>query len=602
MNSLQDFTAPPPGAATDIIPQLRHELARRRLDAFLVPRHESAPPCEQRLDWLLGFTGSRGLAIIATERAAIFVDGRYILQAREQITDEQIEHHRLTREDIAAWLRKCLAKDQRLGYDPCDYSFAEADWLRSICRDIGCDFVICRDNPADAIRQTRPPPPSGEICAHPLQYAGEDSSTKTQRIAESLHARQLDALALDRGDSIAWLLNARSRPMDAPHTPLVLSRAILHSDATLHWFVAKERPTPDLLQTLPADTHIHPPHAFAEIAESLRDKRVLLDKQSVSSATHMDLEKGGAHVSFGADPCQLPKACKNKAEREGARAAHLRDGVALCRFLAWLDGTGGGRGIDEIAAVRRLEELRQEGEHLQDISFDSIAGAGPHGAIMHYRVTEASNRPLQDGELFLLDSGGQYLDGTTDVTRTVAIGKAQAQHRRHYSLVLKGHIALAQARFPPGTTGTQLDVLARQFLWQAGLDYDHGTGHGVGSFLDVHEGPQRITKFSGDCALQEGMIISNEPGYYREGEYGIRIESLVLVTRPEAIAGGDEAMLGFETLTLAPFDASLIDVSLLSEGERAFVNDYHAKVRAAITPHLREESERAWLQRATREL
>ena len=601
MNMLQSFAAPPAGTATGRIALLRAEMSRRGLDGFVVPKREAAPPCEERLAWLLGFTGSMGLAVVTADNAALFVDGRYVLQAREQVADKAIEHCSLTRKCIAAWLGEHLKPGQNLGYDAWAHGVDEADWLGGLCQDMGCRLRPCADNPLDALWHDRPKPPDGEVRAHLLQHAGQASGDKLAQIAGELRAQNLDAAVLDQGDSIAWLLNVRA--WDAPHTPLVLSRLIVHADGGLDWFVAGNRLADDVPQHLPDGARILATDDFAEALGRLQNKRVLLDKNSAADAIRLRLQQAGAQLVFGDDPCQLPKACKNEVEQAGARAAHRRDGAALCRFLAWLDtAVAAGEPIDEIAAVRRLEGFRQAGGGLQDISFDTIAGAGPHGAIMHYRVSEASNRRLQAGELFLLDSGGQYLDGTTDVTRTIAVGEPSAEHRRHYSLVLKGHIALAQARFPEGTSGAQLDALARRPLWAAGLDYDHGTGHGVGSFLDVHEGPQRISKAGSGVDLRPGMILSNEPGFYREGEYGIRIESLVLVAPAAAIAGGEQEMLGFETLTLAPFDRRLIDIDLLDANEREFVDDYHARVRTEIAPLLEEDAERVWLEAATRPL
>ena len=600
MTSLQSFAPPPSGSAADHLALLRAELEKRGLEGFLIPKHEASPPHEERLGWLMGFTGSMGLGLVLRDAAALFVDGRYVLQASEQVTDKRIEQRSLTRKDIAAWLEENLGKGARLGYDPWAHSIGDADWLGQVCREIGAELVPCEDNPLDVLWQERPPAPNGVIRAHALEHSGKESSAKIADIAEELQHKRLDAAVLDRGDSIAWLMNARA--WDAPHTPVVLSRAILTSDGSLNWFVARERMEAELLEALPEKVRIRPPDDFAKALAALKDKKVLLDKSGSADAVRLCLEETGAEISFGRDPCQLPKACKNDVEQEGARKAHLRDGVALCRFLAWLDAVAESGNIDEITAVKHLEALRVETGCLQDISFDTIAGAGPHGAIMHYRVNEVSNRRLESGELFLVDSGGQYLDGTTDVTRTIAIGAPSQDYRRHYTLVLKGYIALARARFPKGTSGAQLDALARQALWSAGMDYDHGTGHGVGSFLDVHEGPQRISKGGGDVALEAGMIISNEPGYYRNGAYGIRIESLVLVTAGEEIAGGDKEMLGFEVLTLAPFDLSLIDVSLLDESERGFVNDYHHRVQQEVSPLLNNDKERAWLESATREL
>ena len=601
MAPLQNFQMPAAEAALDRVGKLRAELERTGLSGFLVPKHEASPPDEERLAWLLGFTGSMGLGAIAGGRAALFVDGRYVLQAREQVADKAVEQGSLTRKHIASWLGEALKEGNKLGYDPWSHNVGEAAWLARVCRKIGAELVACESNPLDALWANRPSAPSGIIRAHPLEYAGRESSAKINDIAAGLEKRGLDAVVLDRGDSIAWLLNVRS--MDAPHTPIVLSRVILSSDGSLDWFVPSGRLGESLPDALPSKVRVRAVEDFAGALKDLKDRKVALDRESAADGIRLHLENAGARLSFGDDPCQLPKACKNPVEQDGARAAHVRDGVALCRFLAWLDDAlENGSSVDEIGAVKKLEAFRLATGHLQDISFDTIAGSGPHGAMMHYRVSESSNRRLCEGELFLVDSGGQYLDGTTDVTRTIAVGAPNDEVRRNYSLVLKGYIALAQARFPEGTTGAQLDGFARRALWAAGLDYNHGTGHGVGSFLDVHEGPARISKGGGDVALCAGMILSNEPGYYRDGAYGIRIESLVLVTPEQAIEGGDREMLGFEVLTLAPFDSSLINVALLDAGEHAFVDAYHQRVREIVSPLLEDERERAWLEKATRAL
>lgn len=601
MESLQNFQTPAPEATLNRTGDLRKELKKADLNGFLVPKHEASPLNEERLAWLFGFTGSMGLGAVAGERAVLFVDGRYVLQAREQVPDKAVEQGSLTREHIAAWLGEALKAGDKLGYDPWSHNVDEAGWLARVCGDIGVELIACESNPLDALWKNRPPAPSGAIRAHPIEYAGKESSAKVKDIAGDLEKRGLDAAVLDRGDSIAWLLNVRST--DAPHTPIVLSRVILSSDGSLDWFVSAGRFGESPPDTLPPGIRVHAAEDFAAALKGLKGKQVALDKRSVADGIRLHLEKAGAKLSFERDPCQLPKACKNRIEQDGARAAHIRDGVALCRFLAWLDDAlESGKTVDEIGAVKKLEAFRIATGHLQDISFDTIAGSGPHGAMMHYRVSESSNRRLCEGELFLVDSGGQYLDGTTDVTRTIAVGKPNDEVRRHYSLVLKGYIALARARFPKGTTGAQLDGFARQALWSAGLDYNHGTGHGVGSFLDVHEGPARISKGGDDVALCAGMILSNEPGYYRDGAYGIRIESLVLVTPAQSIEGGDREMLGFKVLTLAPFDSSLIDVALLDAEERAFVDAYHQRVREIVSPLLEDEGERAWLEKATQAL
>jgi len=432
---------------------------------------------------------------------------------------------------------------------------------------------------------------------HPLAFAGTGSEEKRGDVAEILAADRHDAAVLTDPASIAWLLNIRGG--DVGYTPLPLSFAILHADSGVELFMDPAKLTAETRAHLGDAVQVQAPAALPPALDRLAGKRVRLDPGSAAAYLFDRLGKAGAKVERALDPCALPKACKNPAELAGARAAHLRDGVAVVRFLAWLDGRDG---VDELAAAARLEAFRAEGEHFRGLSFPTIAGSGPHGAIVHYRSTPDSNRVLQPGELFLLDSGAQYLDGTTDITRTVAIGPAGAEERHRFTLVLKGHVGVSRALFPAGTTGSQLDVLARQHLWRHGLDYDHGTGHGVGSFLSVHEGPQRISKMgAGAVALKPGMVLSNEPGYYKSGAYGIRTENLVAVVPAEAPAGAEREMLEFDTLTLAPYDRTLIDPALLDVGERDWLNGYHARVLAALAPLL-DDAARAWLTRACAEV
>jgi len=582
-----------------VIERLRAELARRGLDGFVVPRAdefqgEYVAPSAQRLGFLTGFTGSAGMAVVLGGRAAIFVDGRYTLQVRHEVDEACFEILHLTDEPPPRWLDQSLAAGQTLGFDPWLHTADQAETLRTACVRAGADLVACSDNPLDAVWDGRPPPPSGPVVPHALEHAGRSAADKRADVAATLAADRLDAAVLTDPASLAWLLNIRGS--DLAFVPLVLAFAILHADGGVQLFLDAGRLADGTAAHLGAGVAILPPEDFtiALAALARAGKRVRVDQGQAPQAVLTAL--AGAAIDRGPDPCALPRACKNTAELAGCRAAHRRDGAALVRFLRWLDGR---RDIDELTAARHLEELRRQGELYRGPSFPTIAGAGPNGAIVHYHATADSNRRLEDGQLFLLDSGGQYLDGTTDVTRTVAIGHPGDEERRRFTLVLKGHIALARALFPVGTTGPQLDVLARQALWRHGLDYDHGTGHGVGAYLSVHEGPQRIGK-QGQSAvpLKPGMILSDEPGYYKAGAYGIRIENLVVVSERGTPDGGDKSLLGFETLTLVPIDRALVDAALLDQEERDWLNAYHARVMAELSPLL-SGPDRAWLVRAT---
>ncbi|MGM0559984.1 MAG: aminopeptidase P family protein [Pseudomonadota bacterium] len=581
---------------------LRAELRLRGLDGFIVPRSdeyqgEYVPASAERLAWLTGFTGSAGFAIVLSDAAAIFVDGRYTLQVRNECDPEIWSYRHVVDAPRRAWLDEQLPEGGQLGYDTWLHSQREVDALKAECERVGGYAVACPDNPLDSIWDDRPEPPSSHVETHPQRFAGESAESKRQRLAGELNANQENAVVLTRSDSIAWLLNVRGT--DVPHCPLALSFAILHADGTVDWFIDSRRIPDEVADSLGSAVRIHPANEFAGALGDLSGKTVRLEPESAVAWIFDRLRGAEAEIRIGQDPCQLPKAAKNETEVAGTRAAHLRDGAALCRFLAWLDVAAPEGGVSELEASRRLLEFRRSGEHFRDTSFETISGSGPNGAIVHYRVTEESDRLLQPGELYLVDSGGQYLDGTTDVTRTLAIGAPSEEMVRNYTRVLKGHIALATARFPAGTTGGQLDVLARRPLWEVGLDYDHGTGHGVGSYLNVHEGPQRIAKRPDSVALQPGMILSNEPGYYKTGAYGIRIENLVVVQPAEQ--EGERSMLEFETLTLAPLDRRLIESSLLTQEERDWVDHYHARVQREIASQVDAETGR-WLEAATRPL
>jgi Xaa-Pro aminopeptidase len=572
-------------AAAERLGRLRDELARRGLDGLLLPmadehQNEYVPPRAQRIAWLTGFTGSAGLVVVLADAAALFTDGRYTLQARAQVDGSLFELRHVVDEPPTDWIAQRLGARQ-LGYDPWLFTADGVARFRAAAEKAGGALVPVDGNPLDAVWTDQPPPPLAPVVPHELRYAGESAGDKRARIAASLEA---DAVVLTATDSIAWLFNIRGG--DVAHTPLALAFAILRADATADLFLDRRKLTPGLEAHLGNAIAVREQAEFAAALAELAGKAVRVDPASAASWVFDRLEAAGARIVRAVDPCQLPKACKNEVELAGARAAHRRDGAALTRFLRWLAAEGWG--ADELQAAARL----------RDTSFDTISGAGPNGAIVHYRSTPQTNRRLESGSFYLVDSGGQYLDGTTDVTRTIAIGAPSDEMRDRFTRVLKGHIALATCRFPEGVSGSQLDALARLALWRAGLDYDHGTGHGVGSYLGVHEGPQRISKLPSTVALKPGMIVSNEPGYYKAGAYGVRIENLVVVTRVE-IEGAERPMLGFETLTRAPIDLNAVAPELLSAEERGWLNAYHAEVRAALRPAL-DADEAAWLDRATR--
>jgi len=582
---------------------LRKELAARDLAGFLVPRAdefqgEYVPPRAERLSWLTGFTGSAGLAVVLAARAAVFVDGRYTLQVREETDGALYEHRHLIEQPAERWLAEHFPTGGSLGFDPWLHTGDGLQAIREAVERKGGRLVATDANPVDAIWRDQPAPPIAPVVPHPLAFAGREASDKREKIAAELAAADLDAAVVSQPASLAWLLNLRGA--DVPRTPLPLGFAVIHRDATVDLFMEPLKLAPGLERHLGNGVAVQPPAAFGAALDRLGEgkRRVLVDRASAGLWILDRLKAAGAQVRLGEDPCALPKACKNPVELAGARAAHRRDGAAVSRFLAWLEAEAPKGGLTEMDAVARLAAFRRENEHFRDFSFDTISGAGPNGAIVHYRVSERTNRPIRTGELFLLDSGGQYLDGTTDITRTVAIGEPSAEARDRFTRVLKGHIALGSARFPRGTTGSQLDALARASLWQAGLDYDHGTGHGVGSYLGVHEGPQRISKVPNRVPLLPGMIVSNEPGYYKTGAYGIRIENLVVVVPIPAAPEGGPEMLGFETLTLAPIDRNLVDLTLMTAADVAWLDAYHARVRESLTP-LVDAKTAVWLARAT---
>ncbi|MFA9549524.1 MAG: aminopeptidase P family protein [Hyphomicrobium sp.] len=598
----QTFEAPAQRNLTaERIKELRKLMAQAGLNAYLVPRAdehqgEYVPPCAERLKWLSGFSGSAGLVIVTRKTAALFVDGRYTVQAHAEVDTDIFEVSSLPRGRIAEWLGKNLSRNQTVGFDPRLHTVAEIGRLETALKAKGIAIKPVARNLVDRLwGRERPVLPENPVSVHPLKFAGRSAQDKIAAIQKRLKTDGHDAAVLTLSDSIAWAFNIRGS--DIAHTPVALAFAIIPQNGKPELFIAPEK-LDHAARTHLAFAKISAPSALPGRLKALRKakKRVRLDPNT--AAWWFARTLGGAgRIAAATDPCLTLKAVKNAAELKGAGAAHLRDGAAVTRFLAWLDQEAPSGQIDEIAAVCKLESYRRATKQLREISFDTIAGSGPNGAIVHYRVNETTNRKIRPGELFLIDSGAQYLDGTTDITRTVAIGKPTQEMRERFTLVLQGHIAIATARFPKGTRGIDLDPLARRALWTHGLDYDHGTGHGIGSYLSVHEGPQSISR-AGLAVLEPGMICSNEPGYYKEGAYGIRIENLVLVTKPQVVPGGDREMMGFETLTLAPIDRRLIVRDMLSAAETAWLDAYHARVLETVGPEVGAET-RVWLQTVT---
>ena len=580
---------------------LRAELERRGLDGFVVPRadehqNENVPACAERLLWLTGFSGSAGVAIVLSDRAAIFVDGRYTLQAPEQVDVALFTPQHLIDAPPTAWIEKNLKAGGRLGYDPWLHTPDAVARLAQACAAAGGALVAVDGNPIDAVWTDRPPPPLGAVVRHKPQYCGEKAAAKIARVRAALN--KVDGLVISDAHDAAWLFNIRGS--DVAHTPLPLCFAILPSQGRPKLYIDGRKVPEALHPYLSKLADLAEPDRLVEDIAALgaEGARLVFDAATAPARLTQALETGGGKAQVGVDPIALMKAAKNEVELDGARAAHLRDGAAVARFLAWFDRAAPEGDVTEIDAAQALETFRRDTGRLKDISFPTISGAGPNSAIPHYRVSEASNRRIARG-IFLIDSGGQYEDGTTDITRTIAVGKPSREMRDRFTRVLKGHIAIARAVFPRGVSGAQIDGYARKALWEAGLDFDHGTGHGIGSYLSVHEGPQRIAK-TGTTALVPGMIVSNEPGCYAAGKFGIRIENLVIVA-PRAIPGAERDMLGFETITLAPIDVRLVAPKLLSADEIAWLDAYHARVRKTLGP-LVDRKTRAWLKAATRPL
>ncbi len=590
------------GAIAPRVAALRAELKERGLDGFIVPRtdrfqNEYVPPCAERLAWLTGFTGSAGAAIVLADRAALFVDGRYQVQVRDETDTAVFAIEHLVERPLAAWIEANLSAGAKLGYSPWLHTVDGAERLAKACAAAGASLVAVDDNPIDVIWTDRPAPPSGAVVLHDVRYAGEAAQDKLTRLRAELGKSPADVLVVSDPQAVSWLFNIRGG--DIAHTPVVLAFALVPKDGRPALYVDPGK-VGDIvrgrLETL-AEVRTESEFDADLVALGTAQKAVRLDPASCPEAIARLVSGNGGKVIRGGDLIAPMKAVKNAVEIAGARAAHERDGAAVTRFLAWFDREAPQGHLTEIDAVEALESFRRDTGVLKDVSFPTISGAGPNGAIVHYRVTRASNRRIAPGELFLIDSGAQYEDGTTDITRTVAVGTPSADMRANFTRVLKGHIAIARAVFPDGTSGAQLDPFARQFLWRAGLDFDHGTGHGVGSYLSVHEGPARISKL-GEAVLERGMILSNEPGYYRTGAYGIRIENLVLVIEAPPAAGAERPLNAFETLTLAPIDLRLIDAAMMTAEEIAWLNAYHARVRETLSPLVDAET-RDWLIAAT---
>ncbi|MEL6856967.1 MAG: aminopeptidase P family protein [Pseudomonadota bacterium] len=574
-----------PHIGRENLPKLRTEMARQSLDGFYVPhedefQNEYLPEANERLSWVSGFTGSFGSALILKERAALFIDGRYTIQAADQTDHNLFDRVAVPDPGPFGWLAQQTLAGQTIGYDAALMTPNDVDAFDAAARKAGAAIRAVETNLIDAAWHDRPAQPSAPVIPHELEFSGQGSSEKRDLIAQTLQTGGADALVVTSPASIAWLFNVRGG--DVACSPLALARAIVRRDGSATLFLDAEKETPGLREHLGNHVTLESSAALEPALQDLSGQTVSLDPNLASAWFFQKVAQAGAKILRQQDPVLLPKSCKNATELSGTAAAHRRDGAAVTRFLHWLDTDAQAGTMTEIDAALKLLDFRTIDPAMKDMSFETISGAGPNGALPHYRVSSASNRTLERGSLYLVDSGGQYPDGTTDITRTVAIGDPSDDMRRHYTLVLKGHIAMDDVRFPSGTTGTHLDILARHAMWQAGLDYDHGTGHGVGVYLGVHEGPQRIAKAWNATPLLPGMIVSNEPGFYKEGAYGIRIENLQYVTPPEDIEGGERPMLGFECLTFAPLARRLIETDLLTTDERNWVDDYHQRVLVEI--------------------
>ena len=601
----QSFDDPQPAHTGTRVQALRAELAKRGLAGFILPRadrhqNEYVPASEERLAWLTGFSGSAGTTVVLANKAALFVDGRYTLAARTQVETSVFEIVAIAETTPERWLEQNLKAGEKLGYDPWLHTAEGAERLARACETVGATLAPVEPNPIDTIWTDRPAPPLGPVVLHGLNFAGEATNAKLEKIRAEIATLRADALVISDPHAVAWTFNIRGS--DVAHTPLPLAFAIAPKEGRPALYIDSAKLSNEVRHTLEAVADVREPAAFIPDLTALgaAHRTVRLDQATGADALSRIVNEAGGKATRGLDPIAMMKAIKNPVEIDGARAAHVRDGAAVTRFLAWFDREAPDGKLTEIGTVEALESFRRETGLLKDVSFPSISGAGPDGAIVHYRVTRSTDRAIAPGELFLIDSGGQYEDGTTDITRTVAVGTPTQEMRERFTLVLKGHIGIARAAFPEGTSGAQLDPFARQALWAHGLDFEHGTGHGVGSYLSVHEGPARISKL-GNTALKRGMILSNEPGYYKAGEYGIRIENLVLVVEGPKVAGAEKPLNAFETLTLAPIDRRLIERAMLTVDEAAWLDAYHARVAETLTP-LVDAATKPWLAAATRPL
>ena len=588
------------------VAELRKEMKRRDLDVFIVPKAdehqgEFVAKRSERLQWLTAFTGSAGTCAVMARKAAIFVDGRYTLQVKKQVSGKLFEAHHAADKDLKTWLSENLSHGLRVGFDPWLITDAERRKLESVCTRAGAYLVAQPDNPIDAVWSGQPPAPITPRVPHAQKYAGETSAKKRKRLTDARNEAGLDTIVLSAPDAIAWLLNVRGR--DVPCTPVSLAFAVAHAAGGIELFTDPRKMSPGLEAHFGPEVVVMETEALADELSHIgsRGLKVGVDLTNAPAKIAMTLRQAGAEIVDTRDPTLAMKARKNKTERDGMRAAHLRDGIALARFLSWIEKSASRGKTTEWDIGVKIDTLREELDLHRGPSFQTIAGYGANGAIVHYRASEKSSTKLKKGSLLLVDSGGQFLDGTTDVTRTIAIGKPTQEMKDRYTRVLKGHIALATAQFPEGTTGGQLDTLARKPLWDIGLDYEHGTGHGVGSYLGVHEGPQSISKRPSQVELEPGMVVSNEPGYYKSGGYGIRIENLVMVRTIKPQKGWERKLLGFETLTCAPFDLNLIEPKLLVRKEIEWINGYHAWVKKSLEKQL-DKPVRDWLVKATKPL
>ncbi len=577
--------------------QLRQLISSQGLDGYIIPRQdefqgEYVAAYAERLNWISGFSGSWGVGVVLARKAALFVDGRYTVQVKAQVSAQLWQHQHLIDQPPTTWLKTNLKRGQKIGFDPMLFSITETKRYAAACAEMGAKFVPISGNLVDRIWEDQPARPQGALFAQALAFAGRSMAQKLADLNAEMKKLRRNALLLTDPASVAWLFNLRGK--DVPFTPVVLAYALVYDDGRAQIFIEPQRLPASARKALGRKVTAVPPVEFAKCLKALAGRSVQLDENSAPEFAREQLRKAKAHIVHGTDPCLLPKACKNKVEQQGARDAQRRDGGALVNFLHWLSVEAPKGKLDEAKASTKLHAFRRATGALRDLSFESIPASGPNAALPHYHLPAKGGRRIKLNEIFLIDSGGQYLDGTTDVTRTVVIGEPTHEMKDRFTRVLKGMIAISQLRFPAGTTGAHIDVLARASLWDGGFDFDHGTGHGVGSYLSVHEGPQRISK-TGHVALKPGMIISNEPGYYKLGHYGIRIENLLLAREPSKIAGADRPLMAFETLTFAPIDRNLIDTHMLTRAELNWLDAYHARVLAEVGPLVSEETY-VWLK------